>query len=450
MGRGPRERIDRRTRLTRHHRWPGAILLFATFLATGTLTLAGELRSDQARVLIVIKNFQGTPIPAAQVRLVGVGFDETHEGITDNNGEFVVVLPQGKTYDVTCHVGPTRFRFGPKQIPVAGAPLNYTLRLSVQATVVSSPDGGRVAAPIPDAHVILSVVNSLNQPEPDAVVTLLEQSSGKRYELRTDSNGQYELDLPKGSTYHVLCDKYGVTFDLGTQTIPQVDTFRLTLKVILDRAAFEKATATQASRTAIVVVSLVDQHGNPESGAIITMTAVETGDQHQGVSDSAGRFVFNLPRATTYHLLVQKNGIDFDAGEHAVGDVDQMEIPVQVSLATRYVETYRLENVYFDFDKATLKPESYAALDELVAVMKKHPTMVIELAGHTDARGDEAYNLRLSRARANAVRDYLAAHGVPLERVTAKGYGELEPVASNDTDEGRRLNRRTEVRVISR
>ncbi len=428
--------------------WLSVIL--GLVLPSPSLSAAGKLESDQARVTITVTTFDGVPIPGARVRLTGVGFDETHEGTTGDDGAYVLVLPQGKTYDVTCYVGSTPFRFGNKKIPVAGAPLAFTLKLSVQVTFVPSP-AGPVAVESPDAHVVITVINSLEQPEPDALVTLIEEGGGKRYTFQTDSSGRYALDLPKGGRYETTCEKYGVTFDMGTQEIPSVDTFHLTLKVILKSAAFlEDRGAEEAARTAIVAVVLTDERGNPESGATITVKAVASQKSWRGVSDSAGRFVFNLPREATYALIVEKNGVTFDAGSQAVGDLDKMEIALEVSLTTEYVETYRLENVFFDFDKATLRPESRAGLDELVAMMKKHPTMVIELAGHTDDHGDNAYNLKLSRARANAVRDYLVSRGIPLTRVSAKGYGELEPVASNGTPEGRQLNRRTEVRVITR
>jgi outer membrane protein OmpA-like peptidoglycan-associated protein len=117
-------------------------------------------------------------------------------------------------------------------------------------------------------------------------------------------------------------------------------------------------------------------------------------------------------------------------------------------------ETFVIENVYFDFDKADLKPESYPALDEVVRMLNYYPNMEIELSAHTDSKGSDTYNLKLSDARAKSVLDYLVSKGIEASRLTSKGYGESVPVDSNtnpdgtDNPEGRQKNRRTEFKVL--
>jgi OOP family OmpA-OmpF porin len=106
-----------------------------------------------------------------------------------------------------------------------------------------------------------------------------------------------------------------------------------------------------------------------------------------------------------------------------------------------------LKGVTFEFNKAILRPDSKAVLDYVTEIMKRYPDLVVELAGHTDNIGGDAYNQKLSQERADAVRTYLLAQGIASENMTAVGYGEAEPVASNDTDEGREQNRRVELRV---
>lgn len=102
----------------------------------------------------------------------------------------------------------------------------------------------------------------------------------------------------------------------------------------------------------------------------------------------------------------------------------------------------------FDFDKAELKPEGKKGLDELVAKIKGMSLDVAIAVGHTDGMGSEAYNQALSERRANAVKDYLVSQGLPADKVRAEGKGESEPVASNDTREGRAKNRRVDVTVV--
>ncbi len=104
-----------------------------------------------------------------------------------------------------------------------------------------------------------------------------------------------------------------------------------------------------------------------------------------------------------------------------------------------------LEGVNFETAKATLLPESKAILDKVAASLVNYPELKVEVAGHTDSRGAGDMNLKLSQARAEAVRDYLISQGVASSQLTAKGYGEDKPVADNATDDGRAKNRRVEL-----
>jgi outer membrane protein OmpA-like peptidoglycan-associated protein len=106
-------------------------------------------------------------------------------------------------------------------------------------------------------------------------------------------------------------------------------------------------------------------------------------------------------------------------------------------------------DVLFAFDRATLSPEAFRNVDKLAAFLKKHPNRSVLIEGHTDNVGSDEYNLTLSEKRAEAVKNALVAKGVGQERVTTKGYGKKYPVASNNTSDGRQLNRRVEVVVLN-
>ncbi len=107
-----------------------------------------------------------------------------------------------------------------------------------------------------------------------------------------------------------------------------------------------------------------------------------------------------------------------------------------------------LKNVFFDFDRATLRPESVDELNKLIAFLEERPTFRIEISGHTDNRGSTRYNQRLSEERAHGVRQYLVENGINPNRLEYKGYGLNRPIATNETEEGRQMNRRTEFRVV--
>lgn len=104
-----------------------------------------------------------------------------------------------------------------------------------------------------------------------------------------------------------------------------------------------------------------------------------------------------------------------------------------------------LEGVNFDFDESTIRPEDQAIIDKDVATLEQWGKVNIEVAGHTDSRGSDEYNMALSQRRADAVRNHLIKKGIEADRLTAVGYGESQPVADNATDEGRFKNRRVEL-----
>ncbi|MEM7107896.1 MAG: OmpA family protein [Bacteroidota bacterium] len=112
--------------------------------------------------------------------------------------------------------------------------------------------------------------------------------------------------------------------------------------------------------------------------------------------------------------------------------------------------TVRLENIFFDFDKTTLKEESFVELDKVVEFLTSNPSLEIEIAGHTDSKGGDDYNMNLSQGRAEAVVSYLIENGIDDFRLVAKGYGETVPLQSNETDEGRAFNRRVEFTVLKK
>lgn len=111
--------------------------------------------------------------------------------------------------------------------------------------------------------------------------------------------------------------------------------------------------------------------------------------------------------------------------------------------------TFVLKEIFFEFDKSTLLQQSYFELMKLMTLLETYPEMQIEIGGHTDGKGSDGYNQRLSENRAKAVVDFLVSKGIDIKRLKYKGYGKSMPVATNDTDEGRALNRRVEFRILA-
>lgn len=118
-------------------------------------------------------------------------------------------------------------------------------------------------------------------------------------------------------------------------------------------------------------------------------------------------------------------------------------VPIEIG------QVFRLNNVFFDFDKYDLRPESYTELNRVLLFLVDHPNIVIEMSAHTDSRGSDEYNYTLSDNRARSVVQYILSKGIPPSRITSKGYGETLPLSTNETDEGRQLNRRVQFKIIS-
>ncbi|MCP9766946.1 flagellar motor protein MotB [Lacihabitans sp. LS3-19] len=123
---------------------------------------------------------------------------------------------------------------------------------------------------------------------------------------------------------------------------------------------------------------------------------------------------------------------------------------IEINLEQVFVgKTFRLENIYYDLDKYDIRSDAAVELDKLVQILKDNPLIKIELGSHTDSRGTDLYNIRLSQRRAESVINYLAIKGISKERLTAKGYGETELIISNaKTEEEHQVNRRTEFKVL--
>jgi outer membrane protein OmpA-like peptidoglycan-associated protein len=102
------------------------------------------------------------------------------------------------------------------------------------------------------------------------------------------------------------------------------------------------------------------------------------------------------------------------------------------------------QTIYFEFNRAVIRPVSFPILDTVAQVMRDFPDITIEIQGHTDSRGNDAYNMRLSGERAASVLQYLLQQGVAAQRMTSAGFGETRPIDSNRTPAGRARNRRVE------
>ncbi len=165
-------------------------------------------------------------------------------------------------------------------------------------------------------------------------------------------------------------------------------------------------------------------------------------------SDGTYRFTIAMDRSGKHTVSAEASGYPHGDREITIPEpaTRLQQVRADIPLSKPQVgQTMVLRNVYFDFNKSTLKDKSFNELDKLVRLLQEHPSATAELGGHTDNIGSDSYNQQLSQRRAKAVVDYLVGKGIDRARLEPVGYGESKPIASNDDEEeGRELNRRTE------
>ena len=228
--------------------------------------------------------------------------------------------------------------------------------------------------------------------------------------------------------------------------------FMTLLMPVLVFAQATPAAPMNLPKDAPVNVTIADaKTGNLLSSEIVVFKSRANGTEFQGLSDSTGKFSLRLPNGSKYDIYI----LGFhDSTSYNVLDIPALKDnqfykkPFNVDIQFEAPKSFVLDNCTFETGKATLQPEAYKVVDELVEYLKRKEDEKIEVGGHTDNVGKPEANMILSTNRANTVRAYLLTKGIAPERVTAKGYGMTMPIAENTTAEGRGLNRRTEVKIV--
>lgn len=194
----------------------------------------------------------------------------------------------------------------------------------------------------------------------------------------------------------------------------------------------------------------------PLSGTVIVLTNKKTNQQDTLVTDANGMVDHYLDPNTKYKMELFQAGriigsTEIDTQGWLPNQLTMQNISVAPLMPGSVIE---LPNIYYNFNDATLRPDARKDLDLLVALMRQHPSIKVELASHTDCRGKNQYNQQLSQRRADGVVDYLASQGIARARLRPVGYGESEPrnrcrdgVSCTEQEHGR--NRRTEVRILT-
>lgn len=198
----------------------------------------------------------------------------------------------------------------------------------------------------------------------------------------------------------------------------------------------------------LLQVTVTSMKGVPKLGETIIFQGTKNPRlSFEGISDVKGKFDIWLKKGEVYQVKILGIGemkdfnsieIPNEPGAYQGKYQIKFELPISVTL----------DDVLFETGKAAIKPSSFKSLNDLAELLKRKEKMIIKVIGHTDDRGNANKNTELSLQRAEAVRNYLLKKSGAIGRIQAEGKGSTEPVADNDSEEGRKLNRRTEIRIV--
>ena len=197
---------------------------------------------------------------------------------------------------------------------------------------------------------------------------------------------------------------------------------------------------------------VTDAAGGKPLAALVQLFDIQTNTLvFESISDAFnGEFLTVLKPQMEYALNVGKESYLFHS-ENFNMKTGSIEKPFVINIQLQKPEIGKiieLKNVFFETDKFELKKESRLELEKLTAFLKQNPNLKIEVSGHTDNTGNKQLNKTLSENRAKSVKDFLQTQGIEPSRMQYKGYGETQPKASNDSEEGKQQNRRTEIKII--
>ncbi len=219
----------------------------------------------------------------------------------------------------------------------------------------------------------------------------------------------------------------------------------------LDLYSFELREDVRPAKTLWVKGKVYDAKTKKGLPSAVELTDLATKEILSKIqTDETGNYLITLPVGKDYAFNVNRKGYLFFSENFPLSNnadsIYHIDIPLQPLQADAVVV---LKNIFFDVNKYELKSESFVELDNVVNLLKENPSLKIAMNGHTDNTGKPAENLKLSNDRANAVIRYLIEKGIDQKRLSAKGFGATQPVADNNTEEGRARNRRTEMKVVN-
>jgi OmpA-OmpF porin, OOP family len=284
----------------------------------------------------------------------------------------------------------------------------------------------------------------LSEKTQDPIVAALEVKIKEKepVKLKSNTTGKFETKLPETQAITIAASAEGF--------LPKEQSLKLPV-LTADTTVFVEILLKPVAKKLLVMGNVYDKKTEKLIAAKVDVTLRQDRKTTFKVPADKGTFEKEVPKVGWYMLSANAEGylnatdsVQLESEELSPATRDLYLEPIEIGV------TVRLKNIYFDFDKTTLKKESFTELNKVADFLKQNATVEIEIAGHTDSKGSDDYNANLSQGRSQSVVDYLVSQGIESFRLTAHGYGESKPIDTNDTEPGRANNRRVEFTIVKK
>lgn len=273
----------------------------------------------------------------------------------------------------------------------------------------------------------------------DVEIRLVDRDALK---LRSDETGKFESKFPEVGEYAVSASLEGF--------LPASESIKLPL-LYSDTTIHIDIPLKPIAKPLVLNGNIYDLKTNRQVPARLDIRLKGGNGAPGKINASSGSYQQGIEKLGWYIITTSAEGYLNNVDSVWINDKEVTPVTKDIMLQPIEVGvTVRLKNIYFDFDRTTLKNESFAELDKVVEFLKDNASVEIEISGHTDNKGSDEYNENLSQGRSEAVVNYIISQGIEGYRLTARGYGEAKPVDTNDSEEGRANNRRVEFTVMKK
>ncbi len=279
-----------------------------------------------------------------------------------------------------------------------------------------------------------NISNLFNEKPVNAKILVLEGNEIKDT-LQTKDDGSYSIYLQPQTTYNFKVTAENFEPAEAKIEITNETEFEQNYKLTPQLFIYGVITDSKTGKPLAASIEIFDNDKND----IFSMFSSNS---------STGKYKINLTGLKNFSITATFPNYMFYSDKF---EIDYTTFEIEKNIEMQPIETGAkviLKNVHFDTGKSDLRDESIPEINRLIMIMKQFPNIKIEISGHTDNVGTKQYNEQLSQSRAQTVVDYMIKNGISKERLTAKGYGSSVPIASNDTEEGKQLNRRVEAKIV--